>query len=64
MGSPFDNATHRLLVDESTYRYVKIELAMWSNIYNSQHPDWTGAGSASGMTINIGEFGLGLSYWE
>ena len=64
MGSPFDNATHRLLVDESTFRYVKIELAMWSNIYNSQHPDWTGAGSASGMTVNIGEFGLGLSYWE
>ena len=64
MGSPFDNTTHRLIVNESNYRYVKVELAMWSNIYNSQHPDWPGAGSASGLTVNMGEFGLGYNYWE
>jgi len=64
MGSPFDNRTLKLSLNESTYRYVKIELAMWSDIYNSQHPAWPGAGSTSGLTINIGEFGLGYSWWE
>jgi hypothetical protein len=64
VGSPFDNTVYKLEIDESTYRYVKIELAMWSNIYAGQHPDWPGSGSSSGLTVNMGEFGLGYTYWD
>jgi len=46
-------------------RYVKIEMAMWAQDYDSHHPDWPGLGAtAYGNAVQISEFGLGYNYWE
>jgi uncharacterized protein YjdB len=67
--TPTDPLFYRLLFDESSYRYIKIELAVWSDVYGTgagqfQHPNWIGPGSVSGLTINVGKFGLGYMYWD
>jgi len=59
-----DQNTYRIDIPLSTYRYVKIEYAMWSDRYASQHPDYPGSGSTSGSTVQVGEFGLGYTWWE
>jgi len=55
-----DANSYKIEIPESNYRYVKIELVMWSDIYAGQHPDYPGNGAATGSTMQIGEFGLGL----
>jgi hypothetical protein len=46
-------------------RYVKIEMAMWAQAYDSHHPKWPGEGSPNyGNAVQISEFGLGYNYWE
>jgi hypothetical protein len=57
--SAADANTYTIEIPESTYRYVRVKLAMWSDSYNSQHPDYPGTGAASGSSMQIGEFGLG-----
>ena len=59
-----DSNTYRIDIPKSTYRFVRIELAIWSDNYNSQHPDYQGTGSTSGSSVNCAEFGLGYSWWE
>jgi hypothetical protein len=54
-----DETTYAIVVPQSTFQYVKVSLEMWSDIYNGQHPDYTGAGTTSGTCLQIGEFGLG-----
>jgi len=64
-GNTNDNNIYRNIdIPESEYRYVKIELAIWSDVYDSQHPDYPGKGAASGSTMQVAEFGLGNTYWE
>ena len=58
--NPNDANTYKIGIPESNYRYVKIELVMWSDKYDSNHPNYPGKGSTSGSTMQIGEFGLGL----
>ena len=59
-----DPNIYRIDIPLSTYRYIKIEYAMWSDRYASQHPDYPGNGSTSGSTVQVSEFGVGYSYWE
>jgi len=59
-----DPTVYKIEIPASTYRYLKVELAMWSDIYNSQNPDFPGTGAAAGSTMQIGEFGLGNVVWE
>ena len=59
-----DPTIYTVEIPSATYRYVKVELAMWSDIYNSQNPDFPGAGATSGSSMQIGEFGLGNMHWE
>jgi len=59
-----DPTVYTIEIPASAYRYVKVELAMWSDIYNSQNPDFPGAGATAGSSMQIGEFGLGNMYWE
>ncbi|MDR0506654.1 MAG: M60 family metallopeptidase [Dysgonamonadaceae bacterium] len=54
-----DPNTYKIDVPQSTGRYVRIRLVMWSDIYSSRHPDYPGTGSGSGSTMQIAEFGLG-----
>jgi len=63
-GGTADPTVYTIEIPASTYRYVKIELAMWSDIYNSQNSDYPGTGAAAGSSMQIGEFGLGNMYWE
>jgi hypothetical protein len=61
---------------EVTYRYVKVEIVVWANNYQTaptatnypvyyQHPDYPGNGNnAFGNAIQIGQFGLGHQYWD
>ena len=63
-GATVDSNIYTVEIPESTYRYVKIELAMWSDIYNSQNSDYLGTGATAGSSMQIGEFGLGNMYWE
>ena len=64
-GNTNDNNIYRNIdIPESEYRYVKIELAIWSDVYDSQHPDYQGKGTTSGSTMQVAEFGLGNTYWE
>jgi len=62
--STADPNTYTINLPQSNYRYIKIELAIWSDIYNSQNPNYPGVGQAAGSSMQIGEFGLGYSYWE
>lgn len=59
-----DPNVYKIDIPLSAYRYVKVEMAMWSDRYNSQNPNYPGAGATSGSSMQIGEFGLGYSYWE
>jgi hypothetical protein len=59
-----DPDLYRIDIPSSTYRYVRISLAMWSDIYDSQHPDSPGAGAKSGSTMQIAEMGLGYTVIE
>jgi hypothetical protein len=59
-----DTETYRVDVPSATYRYVKVALSMWSDIYDSQHPDYPGLGAISGSTMQISEFGLGYTVIE
>ncbi|GHV30160.1 hypothetical protein FACS1894177_02270 [Bacteroidia bacterium] len=54
-----DPNTYKIDIPQSTCRYIRVKLAMWSDIYSGQHPDYPGAGSGSGSTMQIAEFGLG-----
>jgi hypothetical protein len=56
-----DPDTYLIGVPETTAQYVKITYDMWSDIYNSDHPDYPGTGATSGSTLQVGEFGLGYS---
>jgi hypothetical protein len=56
-----DENTYTISVPESTYRYVKVKIVMWSDIYAGQHPDYPGNGPTSGSTMQVSEFGLGKS---
>jgi len=52
-------------VKESTYRYVKVQLAVQSKNYGMaagrfQHPDYPGEGSTGGNTMQVAEFGVGM----
>lgn len=57
--SKTDEATYAIVVPESTCRYVKVIYDIWLDIYDSQHPDYPGAGAVSGYTLQVGEFALG-----
>lgn len=64
--SAAEDAPYTIPVVKSTYRYVKVNLAVQSKNYGTgegkyQHPDYQGEGTASGNTMQIAEFGLGLS---
>ena len=54
-----DEAAYTIVVPETTCQYVKITYDMWSDIYNSHHPDYAGVGTKEGSTMQVGEFGLG-----
>jgi hypothetical protein len=61
-----DDAAHTIPVAKSTYRYIKVNLTVQSKNYGTdegkyQHPDDPGEGSTGGNTMQIAEFGLGLS---
>lgn len=57
--SKLDTETYNIDVPKSTYRYVKVELAVWSDIYNSTNSNYPGTGSTTGSTMQMAEFGLG-----
>lgn len=57
--STADNTTYTIDIPESSYRYVRVKLVMWSDIYKGQHPDHPGNGAASGSSMQVSEFGLG-----
>lgn len=54
-----DNTTYEIDIPGSSYRYVRVKLVMWSDIYKGQHPDYAGNGATSGSTMQVSEFGLG-----
>lgn len=61
-----DDSTYTVSIPESTYRYVRVKLSVWSDIYKTgegyyQNPDQPGDGQPSGSTMQIGEFGIGKS---
>ena len=56
-----DPNTYVIEIPESTCRFIKVQLVIYSNIYAGQHPDYPGAGPNSGSTMQIAEFGLGKS---
>jgi hypothetical protein len=65
--SQSDAANYYLIDLQETLstRYVKIEITMWAQAYDSHHPDWSGQGDQIyGNAVQISEFGLGLSRWE
>lgn len=52
-------------VAKSKYRYIRVNLAVQSKNYGTaegqyQYPDYPGAGSTGGNTMQIAEFGLGV----
>lgn len=57
--SKADNTTYSIDLPESSYRYVRVILVMWSDIYKGQHPNYAGNGASSGSTMQVSEFGLG-----
>lgn len=57
--SAADNTTYEIDIPESSYRYVRVKLVMWSDIYKGEHPDYSGNGATSGSTMQVSEFGLG-----
>jgi hypothetical protein len=63
-----NNETYRLIVDESTYRFVKVEMASFSDIYGQPgqyfHPDFPGIANNANGTVNVSIFGLGYMYWD
>ena len=63
-----NNQTMRLLVDESTFRFVKMELASFSDVYGQPgwpvHPDHIGTAPRDNATVNVAIFGLGFMHWE
>lgn len=57
-----EDALYTIPVTLSTYRYVKVLLAVQSKNYavgKFQHPTYPGAGSTSGNSMQVAEFGLG-----
>ena len=63
-----NNHTMRLVVEESTFQFVKVELASFSDIYGqpgeAYHPDFVGTAARDNATVNIAIFGLGYMYWD
>lgn len=55
-----DANTYRVDIPASNYRYVKISISMWSDIYTSPE----GNGATAGSTMQIAEFGLGYTVIE
>ncbi len=60
-----EDKPHTIMVTPSTYRYVRVKLAVQSKNYGTsagyfQHPTYPGAGSTSGNTMQIAEFGMGV----
>lgn len=58
--SAADANTYIIDIPASNYRYVKVSMSMWSDIYTSDE----GNGAASGSTMQIAEFGLGYTVIE
>jgi hypothetical protein len=57
-----ENELYTIPVVNSTYRYVKVNLVVYSHNYRTdgyQHPLYPGNGVASGNTMQIAQFGLG-----
>ncbi len=54
-----DNTIYEIDLPESSYRYVRVKLVMWSDIYSGGHLDYPGSGAASGSTMQVSEFGVG-----
>jgi hypothetical protein len=54
-----DPKTYKIDIPQSTSRYIRVKLIMWSDIYDSLHPDHPGTGPAAGSTMQIAEFGVG-----
>jgi hypothetical protein len=63
-----DDSTYTISIAETTSRYIRVKLAVWSDNYKVdggyQHPDFPGDGAASGSSMQIGEFGLGKASLE
>jgi hypothetical protein len=59
-----DDNIYKIEVPKSTCQYVRVKLKVWSDNYKVstgyQHPDYPGTGAASGSTMQIAEFGLGV----
>ena len=55
-----DPNTYVIAVPLSTWRFLRVQIVMWSDIYTGgENPDSPTAGTASGSSTQIGEFGLG-----
>ena len=60
---------YKISIPESEYQYIRIEYAMWSNIYDSHFKDfmpgeeskYVGSGAAASMGLQVGYFGVGYS---
>ena len=63
-GAAADTNVYNIEVPETTARFVRIQLAMWSDIYNGHHPLNPGTATTTGTGAQVAEFGLGLSYWD
>lgn len=57
--TPADSKTYEISIEESSYQYIKVKLAMWSDIYKSDHPDYPGNGATGGSSMQVAEFGVG-----
>ncbi len=61
-----DPEEYMLMVPKSTYQYVRVKYVKWSDNYVGgdyavDDPKYTTNGAASGSSMQVGEFGLGLS---
>jgi len=54
-----DNHFYLMNTSKSTYRYVKVEMVMWSQVYDSRHPSYPGTGANSGGQVQICQFAIG-----
>lgn len=49
---------YAIKIPSSSYRYLRVRIMVWSDIYNGQHPNFVGTGATLGSSIQIAEIGL------